>query len=272
MSSAKRSGSKAVIWKYFEDLDDGKNARCKICLSKGHEVKYKLSGGSTKSLRSHLESKHKTEWQDLKDEETTKKEGNDQKNPKLLPGQTTLKDILAKPAKVDPVGPLQQKFDRLLLELIGTNFLAFSFIDSPEFHAFVEFLNKNFNIKAAATYRRQMSKYAKDLFAEVLQLLTDFCDVGMAATTDIWSSRCQDSYISLTTHFVDRHFRLHRFLYQHLMNSTYPNLNHHYHHHHQHLCLKMQKQSGGLQLASRSTSSTQGRQSARCWTSWCRRS
>ena len=71
MSSVKRSGSKAVIWKYFEDLDDGKNARCKICLAKGHEVKYKLSGGSTKSLRSHLESKHKVEWQDLKDEETT---------------------------------------------------------------------------------------------------------------------------------------------------------------------------------------------------------
>ena len=43
MSSGKRSGSKAVIWKYFEDLQDG-NARCKLCLSKGHEVKYKLSG------------------------------------------------------------------------------------------------------------------------------------------------------------------------------------------------------------------------------------
>ena len=43
MSSGKRSGSKAVIWKYFEDLQDG-NARCKLCLSQGHEVKYKLSG------------------------------------------------------------------------------------------------------------------------------------------------------------------------------------------------------------------------------------
>ena len=43
MSSGKRSGSKAVIWKYCEDLQDG-NARCKLCLSQGHEVKYKLSG------------------------------------------------------------------------------------------------------------------------------------------------------------------------------------------------------------------------------------
>ena len=216
-----------------------------------------------------MESKHKGEWQDLRAEETAKKEDNEKK---LLPGQTTLKTISVKPGKVDPVGPLQQKFDRLLLELIGCNFLAFSFIDSPEFHSFVEFLNKEFNIKAAATYRRQMTKYAKELLSDVLQVLSDFCDVGMAATTDIWSSRCQGSFILLTAHFVDRHFRLHRFLYQHLMNSTYPNLNHHHHHHHQHLCLKMQKQSGGLQLASRSTSSTQGRQLARCLTSWCRRS
>ena len=103
-----------------------------------------------------------------------------------------------------------KKFDRLLLELIGTNFLAFSFIDSPEFHNFVNFLNKNFNIKTAQTYRRSMSNYAKDILSKVIQQLTDFCDVGMAATTDIWSSRTQDSYISLTSHFVDKHFRLHR--------------------------------------------------------------
>ena len=55
-----------------------------------------------------------------------------------------------------------------------------------------------------------MSNYAKDILTKVIQQLTDFCDVGMAATTDIWSSRTQDSYISLTSHFVDKHFRLHR--------------------------------------------------------------
>lgn len=124
--------------------------------------------------------------------------------------QPTIKETLERGTKVDPKSDLQKKFDRLLLELIGTNFLAFSFIDSPEFHNFVNFLNKNFNIKTAQTYRRGMSNYAKDILSKVIQQLTDFCDVGMAATTDIWSSRTQDSYISLTSHFVDKHFRLHR--------------------------------------------------------------
>ena len=61
------------------------------------------------------------------------------------------------------------------------------------------------------TYRNQMSSYAKRILNDVIKLLTEFCDVGLAATTDIWSSRTQDSYISLTAHFVDKHFRLHRY-------------------------------------------------------------
>ena len=209
----KPTATKSGIWKYFDDCLDGQHAKCKLCLSAGQEVKYKMSGGSTKSLRSHLERKHRNEWQDMKGEEEAKENevGEKQRKLKVLPGQITLKESLDKNYKVDPQGALQKKFDRLLLELIGTNFLAFSFIDSPEFHSFVGFLNKTFNIKAACTYRRQMTSYAKSILDEIIQLLTDFCDVGMAATTDIWSSRTQDSYISLTAHFVDKHFRLHRY-------------------------------------------------------------
>ena len=132
----------------------------------------------------------------------------EKKKAKEVSKQPTIKETLERGTKVDPKSEIQKKFDRLLLELIGTNFLAFSFIDSPEFHNFVNFLNKNFNIKTAQTYRRGMSNYAKDILNKVIQQLTDFCDVGMAATTDIWSSRTQDSYISLTSHFVDKHFRL----------------------------------------------------------------
>ena len=214
----KATCTKSGVWKFFDDCLDGQHARCKICLSAGHEVKYKLSGGSIKSLRGHLERKHRAEWQDMRgDEEAKEADLADrlQKKPKQVPGQLTMKESMDKNAKVDPLGPLQQKFDRLLLELVGSNFLAFSFIDSPEFHNFIGFLNKSFNIKAACTYRKQMSKYAKSILSEVIKSLEDFCDVGMAATTDIWSSRSQDSFISLTAHFVDKHFRLHRYNFNH---------------------------------------------------------
>ena len=213
LTQVKPTTTKSGIWKYFDDCLDGQHAKCKLCLSAGSEVKYKLSRGSTKSLRSHLERKHRNEWQDMRGAEESKEAEVVElmRKPKLIPGQMTMKESLDKNSKVDPQGSLQKKFDRLLLELIGSNFLAFSFIDSPEFHSFITFLNKSFNIKAACTYRKQMTSYAKQILVEVIGLLKEFCDVGMAATTDIWTSRAQDSYISLTAHLVDKHFRLHRF-------------------------------------------------------------
>ena len=90
----------------------------------------------------------------------------EKKKAKEVSKQPTIKETLERGTKVDPKSEIQKKFDRLLLELIGTNFLAFSFIDSPEFHNFVNFLNKNFNIKTAQTYRRGMSNYAKDILAK----------------------------------------------------------------------------------------------------------
>ena len=66
----------------------------------------------------------------------------EKKKAKEVSKQPTIKETLERGTKVDPKSELQKKFDRLLLELIGTNFLAFSFIDSPEFHNFVNFLTK----------------------------------------------------------------------------------------------------------------------------------
>ena len=68
----KATCTKSGVWKFFDDCLDGQHARCKICLSAGHEVKYKLSGGSIKSLRGHLERKHRAEWQDMRGDEEAK--------------------------------------------------------------------------------------------------------------------------------------------------------------------------------------------------------
>ena len=99
-------------------------------------------------------------------------------------GQQTLFQQINKFTKVDPNGALEEKFDKLHLELIGCNLLPFCFVDSPEFHAFVNYY-KTFNLKTASTYRKQMSKYSTEFMDEVLKMLNDFCDVGLATTTDI---------------------------------------------------------------------------------------
>ena len=90
------------------------------------QVKYKLSGGRTKSTRHHLQMTHKKGWSGMKEEDEAKG----------VSKQQTIKEILERRTKVDPKSDLQKNVNRLLLELIGTNFLTFSLFNSPEFYNF----------------------------------------------------------------------------------------------------------------------------------------
>ena len=55
-----------------------------------------------------------------------------------------------------------------------------------------------------------MNNLAADVLLKVKKMMNTYCDVSCAITSDIWSSRAQDGYISGTFHFIDSQFRLHR--------------------------------------------------------------
>ena len=75
---------------------------------------------------------------------------------------------------------------------------------------FVENLDRSINLKNSRTYSKQLKKYSGEILEDVQKAILDFCDVSVAVTTDLWTSRAMDHYISITTHFVDNLFRLHR--------------------------------------------------------------
>ena len=89
-------------------------------------------------------------------------------------------------------------------------FLPFEMVDSYEFHAFVAELNSTINMKNSRTYSRQMEQYSAEILEQVKEVITRFCMASAAIKTDIWTSRSLDAYISLTVHFVDDLYRLHR--------------------------------------------------------------
>ena len=83
-------------------------------------------------------------------------------------------------------------------------------VDSNKFKALFAILVKRVNMKHSTTYSRQMEQYSAEILEQVKQTITKFCTASAALTTDIWTSRSLDAYISLTVHFVDEMFRLHR--------------------------------------------------------------
>ena len=94
--------------------------------------------------------------------------------------------------------------------MIGANFLPFSLADSPEWKTLIEHLDKSINLKTSTTYSKQMKNYCLELLAKVMKIIQERCDASLAITTDLWTSRVLDAFISITTHFVDKDFQLHR--------------------------------------------------------------
>jgi hypothetical protein len=66
--------------------------------------------------------------------------------------QPSIKSSFQKMQKYDPEGAVQQQYDQALVELLSCNMLSFNLVDSPEFHKFVNLLDKNINLKSRYTY------------------------------------------------------------------------------------------------------------------------
>ena len=97
-----------------------------------------------------------------------------------------------------------------MISISFSRFLPFEIVDSKEFKAFVAIIVKMVNMKHSTTYSRQMEQYSAEILEQVKATITKFCTASAALTTDLWTSRSLDAYISLTVHYVDEMLRLHK--------------------------------------------------------------
>ena len=163
-------------------------------------------------MRVHLSLRHKGEWKEIEECEKGKiseKEKKAKVEPKVQP---TIKASFEQMTKCDPQGKRQSKYDVVLLELLASKFIPFEVVNSDEWKNFVCELDKSINLKHSTTYSRQMSDFSEEILVDVKKAVDEFCDASAAITTDLLTSCARHSYISITLHFIDKMFRLHRFL------------------------------------------------------------
>ena len=161
VNSVKPKFPKSLVWQYFDDINDGKHVFCLLCDSVDKKQMYKVPDGSTTSLREHLDLAHHPQFLDIKAAEKKTAEEKSEKKPKAKEG--SIVDAFKKLVKVDPDGAEQKKFDKALLEMVGCNYLSFNLVDSKEFKAFVELLDRRMNVKHSTTYAKQMAEYSKEI-------------------------------------------------------------------------------------------------------------
>ena len=103
------------------------------------------------------------------------------------------------------------KFDKVV-DYIIKDLPTFNSINGEGFVDLLTFAAPRYTVKDRKTYAREIENKYDNLLQQVNDIIEQ-CKPQMesvACTTDMWTSRVNDSYLSLTLHFIDGSFRLHR--------------------------------------------------------------
>ena len=108
--------------------------------------------------------------------------------------------------KAPPVdADLSDRFHRELIKHIAHTCTSFNQY-GKSFQRVIDVLTKRVKVKHPRTLSRMVDKEADVLMADITAIIKTVKDdlVSLGFTTDLWTSRSLDSYISLTLSFIDR--------------------------------------------------------------------
>ena len=109
---------------------------------------------------------------------------------------------------------LDKRVTEAIINFLADSGVAFSVVGRSSFIDLVKVANKRIKLKSPKTYMRLTKVRAEEIDQSIRDIIKTIRDQGdiksVSFTTDIWTSRSQDSYISLTIHFIDRFWHLHR--------------------------------------------------------------
>lgn len=110
------------------------------------------------------------------------------------------------PRKITP--DRKKVLDNALLDMIITDFQPFKVVEDKGFKKFVNLLNPNYSLPTRQAISKTLIplEYQKCVF-RVEELIEKEVD-NVCLTTDCWTSRCNESYIAVTAHFVNKEFIL----------------------------------------------------------------
>ena len=159
---------------FFVKKDTGKSALCKIC-----NKEYAYHGG-TSNLRDHLMRAHPSKLH-------------------FPQGQCSLDPYLSHSKCSDGRA---KKITEYIVDMVVHDLRPAALVKGAGFKALMNYIEPGYRVPTAthiAEMVRQKFVIGKDNMKRYFQSEVHF----MAVTTDIWTSRANDAYLSLTMHFVD---------------------------------------------------------------------
>ena len=194
-------GNRAPVWRYFGFVKDaatgklavGKKARCKLC-----RVEVAHSGGTT-NLKNHLRSHHRPEYRELhNDEPESSAEAQSQRKMDVFCKLSNTAE------KLPSSSARAQELTAAVVDFVVRDLRPVNVVDSVGFLQLMEVAEPRYMVPCRRTVDSYIEKKYFAVKARVQQELKQVDYMGM--TTDMWTSRAKDGYISLTAHYISPQF------------------------------------------------------------------
>ena len=211
---AKKKNTKSSAWQHFSLLatEDGKVDEKEqdrpICRTCGKRVFAKAS--NTTNLFQHLREHHPLIFAEAAPKKLPKR-GESSQPSTSNSSQTTLNELVAKSAMYSPSSPQAKELNRAVTYHLAKDAVPLCTVDKPGFQFMVSKLNPRYQLPA----RRHFSEYEiphlyshirNDVVVPKLKEL-----IFYSATTDMWTSAANDSYMTVTIHFITSDWELKSF-------------------------------------------------------------
>ena len=108
---------------------------------------------------------------------------------------------------------LNEAIDEAVVDFLADSGVAFRVVGLPSFKNMLNIANRKIKLKHPQTYSRSVKVKAQNIKNDISSIIDatkeDFDCAGF--TTDLWTSRSGHPFMSLTVHFIDKDWNLHRF-------------------------------------------------------------
>lgn len=205
--------NRSIIWAFFDKCKEDKET-WGICKVTSCKKKLKCNTGSTSVLFNHLRSIHPKvgkEADEKRNEAQNRKKQTEETHSQVAgKKQGKLDECFVNVAKFESSHPRQRQITDAIAVMMAADYQPYSMVDDRGFKHLLSVCEPRYHLPARTTFSRSIipKLYATER-QKCAKLLSDECDEtlpSLAFTTDGWSSRSLDHYISFTVSYMTDDF------------------------------------------------------------------
>ncbi|XP_047656263.1 E3 SUMO-protein ligase ZBED1-like [Tachysurus fulvidraco] len=197
----KKTGATSIIWTWFgfkPSDEQQKNILCRVC-----GAKVPAKSGNTTNLFYHLKTKHVVEYhqhcQAMQPTARSSTKNAGQKKQELI--QTSIQQSFSKGTPYIRKSPRWIEITRAITVYLCKDMVPFQTVERRGFKAMIRAIDPRYEVPSRKYFTEtEMPK----LYAELRENVEkELCDLKyFATTTDLWSSRTMEPFLSLTIHYI----------------------------------------------------------------------